>query len=115
MTRNLFLTALAVGLISAATPSGSANAQTLSIGRGGVQYNGYGRGYYGGYGRGYVRPRVYSGYGNGPYGYGGSYGYGNGRYNNGYGNPGYYVQPNRNFYRPFNGGYSGYGNYGYGW
>ena len=75
MTRNLFLTALAVGLICAATPSGSAHAQTLSIGRGGVQYNGYGRGYYGGYGPGYYGPGPGS-YGPGPGYYGRGYGYG---------------------------------------
>lgn len=112
MTRNFFLTALAVGLLVAATPRGSADAQVISIGvgRGGVRYNGYGRGYYGGYGHGYVAgPRIYSGYGNGPYGYG----YGNGSYYNGYGNSGFYVQPNRGFYRPFGGRV--YTNYGYGW
>ncbi len=118
MTRNFFLTALAVGLLVTAMPLGRAEAQVISIGRGGVQYNGYGRGYYGGYGSGYRNgPRVYSGYGNGPYGYGGGYGYGNGNYGNGYGNgygnSGIYVQPGRNFYRPFGGPV--YSNYGYGW
>lgn len=116
MTRTFFFTALAVVTLVAAIPSHSVQAQVLSIGRGGVQYNGYGRGYYGGYGQGYgAGPRVYSGYGNGPYGYGGGYGYGygNGTYNNGYGSPGIYVQPNRNFYRPFGG--QVYSNYGYNW
>ncbi len=107
MIRKLLLAALAVGLFSAVNPSGTANAQGISIGRGGVGiYNGYGRGYYGGgYGPGV---RVYSGYGNGPYGYGAGYGRG---YYNGYGRAGVYVQPG-GFYRPYGGGY--YNNY-YGW
>ena len=84
----------------------SADAQVISIGRGGAYYNGYGRGYYGGYGRPAVR--TYSGYGRGPYGYGG--GYGRGAYYNGYGRSGVYVQPGGGFYRPFSGGY-----YNYGW
>lgn len=106
MIRRLLLAALAVGLFAVVNPSRSADAQVISFGRGGVHYNGYGRGYYGGYGNG---GRVYSGYGNGPYGYGN--GYRQGYYNNGY-NSGVYVQP-RAFYRPFGGGY--YNSYGYGW
>lgn len=110
MRRQLFLMALAVGLMASMMPASNAVAQRVTIGRGGVHYNGYGRGYYGGYGN---RGRVYSGYGYGPYGYGGrGYGYGNGAYYNGYGNSGVYVQPVQPFYRPFGGGYSAYG---YGW
>ena len=119
MKRLLFLSALDVGLLTAATPqSNHAHGSVVSslIGRGGY-YNGYGQGYYGGYGQGYngygqsygYSPRIqmYSGYGNGPYGYGSGSayqfpsngGYGNGNYYNGYGNNGY--------------GNYGYGNYGY--
>ncbi len=122
MTRLLRLSILAIGLLAAATPQNDAHAQTISIGRGGVQYNGYGQGYYGGYGRGYrgynqgyggwYSPRIqsYSGYGNGPYGYGtgdmyqppnSGYIYGNGNYYDGYGNSGYYAQPYTPIYRPY--------------
>ena len=117
MTRLLCLSALAIGLFTAMASQNEAQAQTLSIGRGGVQYNGYGRGYYGGYGQGYreygpgfnygPRTHAYSAYGNGPYGYGsqrvyqyhsnGGYSYGNGAYYDGYGNSGYYQQP---YYAP---------------
>jgi hypothetical protein len=119
MTRLFCLSALAVGLFIAATPRSNADAQSLTIGRGGVQYNSYGRGYYGGYGRGYrrygpeyaPRTRTYSGYGNGPYGYGserdyqtpsqGGYRYRDGTYYNGRGPSGYYVQPYAPVYRPY--------------
>jgi len=47
MRRRLLLTVLAIALCGAANLPQPAQAQTLSIGRGGVQYNGYGRGYYG--------------------------------------------------------------------
>lgn len=121
MTRLLCLSALAIGLFTAMTSQNEAQAQTLSIGRGGVQYNGYGRGYYGGYGQGYreygpgfnygPRTHAHSAYGNGPYGYGsqrvyqyhsnGGYSYGNGAYYDGYGNSGYYQQPYAPTYRPY--------------
>lgn len=123
MTRLLCLSVLAVGLFTLATPQSNAHAQSLTIGRGGVQYNGYGRGYYGGYGQGYraYAPRygygprtythTYSGYGNGPYGYGSQssyhfrpnsgYSYGDGNYLNGYGSPAYYAQPYAPAYRPY--------------
>jgi hypothetical protein len=106
MKRILCLSALAFGLLGAMTPQRNAQAQSLIIGRGGVQYNGYGQGYYGGYGQGYrgygqndadwYSPRMpaYSGYGNGPYGYApervrqypsrGDYDYRYGTYNDGY-------------------------------
>ena len=114
MKRQLFFLMLTMGLF--ATAQSTAQAQSPVIGRGGVQYNGYGRGYYGGYGQGYgggYGPRIqtYSGYGNGPYGYGSGdayqypvndgYSYSNGTYYNGYGNPGYYVQPYAPAYRPY--------------
>ena len=121
MKRLLFLSVLAVGLFNTATPQSDAHAQSISIGRGGVQYNGYGRGYYGGYGQGYrgygngyeygPRTQSYSGYGNGPYGYGSGsayqfrsnngYSYGDGNYYYGYGHPGYYPQPYTPVYRPY--------------
>ncbi len=74
MTRRLFVTALAIGLCALVAPPTPAVAQILSVGPGGVQYNGFGTGYYGGYGPQVrvigPRGRVYSGYGNGTYGYG---------------------------------------------
>lgn len=130
MRRLLYISAFALGLFVAAAPN-QAGAQSVSIGRGGVHYNpygrgnyggGYGHGYGGGYGHGYgggyaPRVRVYSGYGYGPYGYGsnGGYGYGNGAYYNGYGNSGYYVQPQRPVYRPYGFGINNNNNYGYGY
>ena len=48
MKRILCLSALALALFGATPPE--AHAQFLSIGLGGVEYNGYGQGYYGGYG-----------------------------------------------------------------
>ena len=118
MKRRLFFLMLALGLFATATPQNTAQAQTLVIGQGGVQYDGYGRGYYGGYGHGHrhggwhgPRVRTYSGYGNGPYGYGAGnvyqypvdngYRHGNGTYHNGYGHRGYYVQPYAPAYRPY--------------
>lgn len=120
------------GLLAAAIPQNSVEAQTLTIGRGGVHYNGYGQGYYGGRGRGYnsyysgnnhghssyfPRSYNYSGYGNGTYGYGynssrtfpsyNGYNYGNTTYYNGYAYPsysGYYGQYYGPTYGPF--GYS---------
>ena len=124
MTRLLCISALAIGLFTSTFLPRNADAQSLIIGRGGVQYNGYGRGYYGGYGAGYrgygqgynrfyygPRTQAYSAYGNGPYGYGtngvyqvpynNGYGYGNGNYTNGYGTSGYYTQPYAPAYRPY--------------
>lgn len=124
MKRRLFFLMLALGLFATATPQNTAQAQSPVISRGGVQYDGYGRGYYGGYGHGHshggwqgTRVRTYSGYGYGPYGYGSDnayqypvnsgygygsgYSYGNGNYYNGYGNSGYYVQPYAPVYRPY--------------
>jgi hypothetical protein len=122
MRRLICLSALTVGLFAVSI----AQAQTLSIGRGGIQYNGYGQGYYGGYGQGYggwhgaPRPRAYSAHGNGPYGYGsgnsyqfrnnGGYSRGNGPYYNGYGNSGYHVQPVVRVYPSY--GYGVYNSYG---
>lgn len=123
MKRLHLLSVLAIALCGATVLPQQAQAQTLSIGRGGVQYNGYGQGHYGGYGRGHrdydqgyhrwhsPRTQTYSGYGNGPYGYGmrnnyqfqsnGGYGYGNGNYYNGYGNSGYYSQYYTPSYSPY--------------
>lgn len=133
MKHLLYLSALAIGLLTAAAPQHAAQAQTITIGRGGVQYNGYGQGYYGGYGRGYrsygqgyggwysPQAQYYSSYGNGPYGYGsgnmyqypsnGGYSYGNGTYYDGYGNSGYSGQTYGPVYSPFGVGvYSSFGN-----
>lgn len=123
MRRLILLSVITIALCGATALPQQAQAQTLSIGRGGVQYNGYGQGYYGGYGRGYrghdhghhdwhgPRTQSYSAYGNGPYGYGmrnnyqfqsnGGYGYGNGNYYNGYGNSGYYNQYYAPSYSPY--------------
>ena len=123
MKRLLLLSVLAIAFCGATACPQQAQAQTLSIGRGGVHYNGYGQGYYGGYGGGYQgydrghqrwhspRTQSYSTYGNGPYGYGmrnnyqyqsnGGYGYGNGNYYNGYGNSGYYNQYYTPSYSPY--------------
>lgn len=126
MTRKLCSLLIALSLFAAANSPSDSQAQTLSIGRGGVQYTGYGRGYYGSYGGGYrgnpnysnyyaPQTQVYSTYGYGPYGYGSrnryhgaynSHGYGDGNYLNGYGHSGYYSQPYVNGYRPY-----GYGVY----
>jgi hypothetical protein len=126
MTR-FFVSLLAVGLCAAAISENSAQAQTLIIGRNGVQYNGYGQGYYGGYGQGYNGDMYvpganyrYSNYGNGPYGYDsrnsrmypayGGYNYGNTAYYNGYGYSGGYQQDYAPIYTPFGFGvYSSYG------
>jgi len=101
MSRILSITACLVALCAATMSPAIVQAQSLTIGRGGVQYNSYGRGYYGGYGNGYRgdnygrghRARVYSSYGNGPYGYGSSSRFpsnrGNRAYYNGYGNYNY--------------------------
>src|SRR5947207_1345683 len=75
MMRQLCLAVLALGLCSVVTPQSQALAQLLSIGPGGVQYNGLGVGYYGPqYGPVAPRVRTYSAYGNGLYGYGPAYG-----------------------------------------
>lgn len=115
MTRKFCQLALAFGLFTTMAMAQSAQAQTLIVGPGGVQYRGYGQGYYGGYGQGYgaygqgyrsygrvYGPRVdsYTVYGNGPYGYGSGSQfqfpargfYGGGNYN-GYASPGLYPQP----------------------
>lgn len=80
MIRQLCFAVLGIGLLSVlGTP---ADAQLLSIGPGGVQYNGLGVGFYGPqYGLGIARSGTYSAYGNGLYGYGPAYGNGwNGAY-----------------------------------
>ena len=83
-TRLTCLSVLAAGLLAFASLQTAAHAQVLSIGLGGIQYNGYGPGYYNGYGySGYgpqyrpfaPRAAAYSGYGNGAYAYGSAYPY----------------------------------------
>jgi hypothetical protein len=120
MTRRFFQLALAFGLLATIATAQFAQAQTIFVGPGGVQYRGYGRGYYGGYGQGYQSygPRVgsYTMYGAGPYGYGsgsqyqfrsnGYYGNGILRNYNGYGNSGYYPQPYVPVYNPYGFSYS---------
>ena len=123
MAMRLGLMAILGFVLLTTTLAKSAKAQTLMIGPGGVQYNGYGQGYYGGYGQGYrsygrvYRPRVdsYTVYGNGAYGYGSGTQYqfpangyyGNGNYN-GYTAPGFYQQSYPRAYSPY--GYSYYSN-----
>lgn len=127
MKQTLCLSALVLGLIAGTVPQSSAQAQSISFGRGGVRYNAYGQGYYGGYGQGYrgyrpaYGPRVhrYSGYGNGPYGYGspnhyqyrsrGLYGYGDTYYYNRRGYSGYYDQTYAPVYSPI--GFGVYNSY----
>lgn len=129
MRRLLCITAFACGLFAATISQSTAEAQTLTIGRGGVRYNGYGRGYYGGYGRGYNNHyrgyyrgnNGYSGYGHGPYGYGAGphfqnrfyrpYGYGRTIYYTGNGYPGYYGPTYVPLYSPL--GFGGYNVYGW--
>ena len=115
MKRLLCLSALAVGLF-AATPQTEALGQLLSIGLGGVQYDGYGQGYYGqgfygGYGPRYREygpaVRTYSGYGYGPYGSGSGSGY---AYNGGYRPFGWGVGPWGRGATVYNSGYLGYSN-----
>ena len=116
MIRRLCLSVIALSLFALAVPQGSADAQSLIVGRRGIHYSGYGRGYYGGY-----RPGYYNAYGNGPYGYGAGNGYqypaspayGYGPYYNGYGNAGYYNTP---YVRPLNQpGYGIINSFGIGW
>jgi hypothetical protein len=129
MKRRICIAALALGLLATVLPQRAVEAQTLTIGRGGVSYNGYGHGYYGGYGRGYNGYTThygngynnggayrggygYSGYGNGPYGYGSGRTYVNPAYGGyGYGNSGYYRQGFGPVYRPI--GYGVYSTYGW--
>jgi len=120
MTRQSYLFTFVLALFAEATLLGHAQAQTLTVGRGGVQYHEYGGGHYGGYGQGYngYAPgnRGFSTYGNGPYGYGtrngnqfpNNRGYGNGAHYNGYGNSGSYRQSYGPVYRPY-----GFGIYSY--
>lgn len=109
----------AVMLLTALISLETAEAQQISIGPGGFQYNSYGQGYYGGYGQGYryygPRVRTYRGYGNGPYGYGGGSQYlfpssgtgssfqfpSNRYYNNGYYTSGTYGQYYTPVYNPY--------------
>lgn len=73
MKRRLCLSALALGLFAVVTAP--AQAQILSIGPGGVQYNGFGVGYYGQQYGPITRVRTYPVYGNGMYGYQAANGY----------------------------------------
>ena len=138
MTVRFGFLALAGFLLLTTTLIQTVQAQSLYIGPGGVQYNGFGQGYYGGYGQGYggygqayssgygqtyqsygrvYAPRAdsYTVYGNGPYGYGSGSQYqfpANGYYGNsnysGYSSPGFYRQGYSSAYSPY--GFSYYGN-----
>lgn len=122
MTRKLGWAVLALSLFATVALPSDVQAQSISIGRGGIRYNSYGRGYYGGYGRGYngyfPGNARYSGYGYGPYGSGSGsaiivrpgvgVGYQNGAYYNGYGSSSYYGQTYTPGYAPV------YSPYGYG-
>ncbi len=124
MTRRLGLAVLAFSLFATVALQSDVQAQSITIGRGGVRYDAYGRGYYGGYGRGYngyfPGNQHYSGYGYGPYGSssGGAVivrpragaQYENGAYYNGYGSSGYYGQTYTPVYAPVYSPY-GYGTY----
>lgn len=132
MRRVLYIAALAIASFVTPGTSGTVSAQSLTIGRGGVQYNAYGRGYYGGYGRGYQNNngyyRTYRPYGQSYYGYGDdAYGYGPGNsyqspysngnlygsqsYYNGYGHSGYSNQYYTPSYSPYGVGfYTGFDN-----
>ena len=110
MRRVLYIAALTIASFVTPDTSGTISAQSLAIGRGGVQYKSYGRGYCGGYGRGYQNNnryyRTYRPYSQPYYGYGeGDYGYGSGNshqspYSNGnvYGNQSYYNEYGNSVY-----------------
>lgn len=120
MTRQFGCAVLAFSLFATAALLSEVQAQSITVGGGGIRYNAYGRGYYGGYGGGYngyfPGNARHQGYGNGPYGYGSGsamfirpgIGYQNSEYYNGYGS-GFY---NRNYtpiYSPY--GYGTYSSY----
>ena len=130
MKQLLCIVALAAGFCTAPTLQNTVQAQTLRLGLGGIQYDGYGQGYYGGYGRGYNgyngyysrNQYQYSNYGNGPYGYGSgssrmfpsNYGHNssNTAYYNGYtGYSGYYAPSYVPVYNPY--GFGVYNSYGW--
>ena len=115
MTHRLNLILLALLLAQVTLPPDTVQAQSLSIGLGGVRYNAYGQGGYGGYGRSYYgSPGAYGGYS----GYGRGYsGYFPNQYrypSSGYGlGNGYRLPPNSGYGYSGNSYYNGYGDSGY--